>query len=569
MKLCSITSLLLLFHLVLIEGRSRRKKLHLPYDILSKDAKGWEAIGKSLNVLKLSRVFPTDRNILKRIALVESSMNKTSNRGGIWNVRTCAFYGVTQNRAKYGKRLKKIQKIIGRKFGIKWNRLTYDQLERPIFSLLAARLYLYMIFPDGLPRGASTQSKIWSDYYHNCGVSKKTNRKHLIKLFKKVVRGSCHSSYKKCDHHCVEISIGYGECQCKPKFMLDSDGRSCKAIIYRNPCTLNNGKVCEHSCLKIKNTVICTCPDGHYLHNNRYKCLDINECLLAPCQHECHNTPGSYHCACFPGYSLDYNQKRTIFNFRRSDRSSGCIASNDPSCIIRCMRQNNMLDECVCPPGMALHHDNETCVESNGCLTSDGFCHHSCVRTASGFSCACKPGFMLDTNSVTCTDIDECSIGEHSCEKGCLNVPGGYHCLCPLGFKLNKDGYSCSDINECLMRSDLCKSPAKCENLKEITDVTVQLDSNSMQPNIVLMLTNVWLRMADVNIHVITFLGVVNVDVKQVIDLALTKTLVKVYIDECNNFPTICSHICINTPGSYKCSCPPGTTSIENGGLCL
>lgn len=41
--------------------------------------------------------------------------------------------------------------------------------------------------------------------------------------------------------------------------------------------------------------------------------------------------------------------------------------------------------------------------ESNGCLTSEGFCHHSCVRTAAGFSCACKTGFMLDSNSVTCT----------------------------------------------------------------------------------------------------------------------------------------------------------------------
>ena len=42
-------------------------------------------------------------------------------------------------------------------------------------------------------------------------------------------------------------------------------------------------------------------------------------------------------------------------------------------------------------------------LESNGCLTSEGFCHHSCVRTAAGFSCACKTGFMLDSNSVTCT----------------------------------------------------------------------------------------------------------------------------------------------------------------------
>ena len=43
-----------------------------------------------------------------------------------------------------------------------------------------------------------------------------------------VVRGSCHTSYKKCDHHCVEVSIGHGECRCKPHFKLDSDGKSCK-----------------------------------------------------------------------------------------------------------------------------------------------------------------------------------------------------------------------------------------------------------------------------------------------------------------------------------------------------
>ena len=48
---------------------------------------------------------------------------------------------------------------------------------------------------------------------------------------------------------------------------------SISAITYRNPCTLDNGKVCEHSCLRLPNTIICTCPDGHFLHSNRYKCI--------------------------------------------------------------------------------------------------------------------------------------------------------------------------------------------------------------------------------------------------------------------------------------------------------
>jgi hypothetical protein len=122
---------------------------------------------------------------MKRIALVESSLNRTSTDGGLWNVGTCAFWGVTQNRQKYGKRLKKIQKMVGRKFGISWNRMTYDQLRRPMYSLIAARMYLHIKLTDGIPRGATAQSKVWSNYFHNCGDSKLTARKRLTRMFKK------------------------------------------------------------------------------------------------------------------------------------------------------------------------------------------------------------------------------------------------------------------------------------------------------------------------------------------------------------------------------------------------
>ena len=55
------------------------------------------------------------------------------------------------------------------------------------------------------------------------------------------------------------------------------------------------------------------------------------------------------------------------FIFFSADRSSDCISSNDPSCVTRCLRRDNMQGECVCPPGMALHDDNETCI-GNLCL---------------------------------------------------------------------------------------------------------------------------------------------------------------------------------------------------------
>ena len=182
MKLLFVTTILLG---LLKVNEAARKKLHIPYDILSTNAKGWETIAKATNVLKLSRVFPSDRNLMKRIALVESSLNRTSSEGGLWNVGTCAFYGVTQNRKKYGKPLKKIQKMVGRKFGISWNRMTYEQLQRPMYSLIAARMYLHIILKDGIPRGATAQGKVWSNYFHNCGEYKLTARKRLTKTFKR------------------------------------------------------------------------------------------------------------------------------------------------------------------------------------------------------------------------------------------------------------------------------------------------------------------------------------------------------------------------------------------------
>lgn len=180
MKLLFVT-----FFLFFLPGAIRaRKKLNIPYDLLSKSAEGWGTISKATSVLKSSRVFPSDRNLMKRIALVESSLNRTSSEGGIWNVGTCAFWGVTQNRKKFGKRLKRIQKMVGRKFGISWSRMTYDQLQRPMYSLIAARMYLH-IMTGTIPRGANAQSKIWSNYYHNCGESKLSARRRLTKIFKK------------------------------------------------------------------------------------------------------------------------------------------------------------------------------------------------------------------------------------------------------------------------------------------------------------------------------------------------------------------------------------------------
>lgn len=38
-------------------------------------------------------------------------------------------------------------------------------------------------------------------------------------------------------------------------------------------------------------------------------------------------------------------------------------------------------------------------------------------------------------------------------------------------------------------------------------------------------------------------------------------------VDECEG-PDVCSHLCINSPGSYHCDCHPGYVMEANGHHC-
>ncbi|XP_029816435.1 hemicentin-2 [Manacus vitellinus] len=49
------------------------------------------------------------------------------------------------------------------------------------------------------------------------------------------------------------------------------------------------------------------CPTGYVKRNGT--CTDLDECQSNQCQHECRNSPGSYHCLCPPGYQLLSNGK--------------------------------------------------------------------------------------------------------------------------------------------------------------------------------------------------------------------------------------------------------------------
>ena len=113
----------------------------------------------------LNMIFPNDHGIMKRTACVESAYGKTyrPNSGGIWQVDKEGFDG-TQDVSSHPQLSNKFAKIM-KHYNINWRDVTYNQLETPIFSGIAARLY-YSNIADPIPTDIRAQAAYWKKYYN-------------------------------------------------------------------------------------------------------------------------------------------------------------------------------------------------------------------------------------------------------------------------------------------------------------------------------------------------------------------------------------------------------------------
>nr|XP_055201583.1 matrilin-4 isoform X2 [Nyctereutes procyonoides] len=116
------------------------------------------------------------------------------------------------------------------------------------------------------------------------------------------------------------------------------------------------------------------------------------------CQHQCVSTPGTFRCACNPGYQL-------------AEDSKSCLA----------------IDHC----GFGNHS-----------------CQHECVNTFGGPRCHCREGHDLLPDGRSCQARDLCNGVDHGCEFQCVSEGLSYRCLCPEGQQLQADGKSCNRCRE-------------------------------------------------------------------------------------------------------------------------
>lgn len=110
--------------------------------------------------------------------------------------------------------------------------------------------------------------------------------------------------------------------------------------------------------------------------------------------------------------------------------------------------------------------------------------------------------------------MNECEETPGLCRGGtCVNTEGSFNCLCPPGHELGPDKQSCKDIDECSRTSGIC-SNGVCENMMG----TYQCICDDGY------------RQTDLRSHCED-------------------------INECAIGNGGCEDICLNTPGSFSCSC--------------
>ncbi|XP_033066667.1 fibulin-2 isoform X2 [Trachypithecus francoisi] len=229
---------------------------------------------------------------------------------------------------------------------------------------------------------------------------------------------------------------------------------------------------------------------------------DQDECLLLPgelCQHLCINTVGSYHCACFPGFSLQDDgrtcrpeghppqpeaPREPALKSEFSQVASNTIPLPLPQ--LNTCKDNGPCKQvcstvggsamCSCFPGYAIMADGVSCEDRDECLMGAHDCSRRqfCVNTLGSFYCVnhtvlCADGYILNAHRK-CVDINECVTDLHTCSRGehCVNTLGSFHCYkaltCEPGYAL-KDG-ECEDVDECAMGTHTCQAGFLCQNTK-------------------------------------------------------------------------------------------------------
>ncbi|CAH0559244.1 unnamed protein product [Brassicogethes aeneus] len=425
----------------------------------------------------------------------------------------------------------------------------------------------------------------------------------------------CDENSRICLNGRCENTQGSYTCACFPGFVESSDRTFCSDL---DECATTG--MCDHGkCINMEGSFRCVCDSGYRLGPDGKHCVDIDECASNPCQFgTCYNAPGSFRCECFSGFSLGpdgrscldtrrdlcYQEYRDGLCFNPSTtavtKSSCCcctIISNKPmgwgtGCQACPMPGTTDFDS-LCPHGPGSTFDGN---DINECAQNPNICQNgACENMIGTYRCICNPGFEVDDTGKICTDINECEVEELVCNGGqCRNTPGSFQCICPPGTQLNQQNYMCEDVDECRELGPEACFNGECVNVLgsyrcdcdpgSILDSTGRICIDNRKGSC-------WTKLnqgrCENNLPLLSrrqecccSIGVAWGSPCERCDRSICdcpKGYAKANgktcedINECDLNPDICGDggICVNTDGSFTCTCPPGLTLDETRTHCL
>ncbi|XP_053955378.1 fibrillin-2 isoform X2 [Anastrepha ludens] len=405
----------------------------------------------------------------------------------------------------------------------------------------------------------------------------------------------------RCAYQCVDLPSGVYECVCPEGYRLSDDLHNCE--VAETICAKEGGyeNCAPGTCVSSEdnNSYVCECPPGY--ENERNHCKDVDECVvgLHACSHECFNNLGSYQCSCPNGFRFVESSEHVCEDIDECainpnlcgtlncvnnpgsftclcadgsvpDAESGACHVTDPCEAHQCSHQcitEGVGFKCICPEGMSLDDDGLHCSYKDICAENNNGCEHVCKSEEDG-ACACRSGYELSANGKSCVDVNECEIGNGGCHQVCQNYAGGYDCACEPGFEF-LDGplkSYCFDVDECALGLHNCGKAMLCENLNgSFTCIC--------PPGFALGLPPVYasLRALLSSFHPT---ATKSFTTSSIIPAPTTSIIQNspscLDIDECSIFNGNCSHFCLNFPGSFQCSCPPGyALNVADNRTCL
>ncbi|XP_042582488.1 matrilin-4-like isoform X5 [Cyprinus carpio] len=316
---------------------------------------------------------------------------------------------------------------------------------------------------------------------------------------------------------------------------------------------------CEHICESSPGSYHCLCLPGYTLNEDGKTCTPIDLCAEGKhdCDQICIASPGSFSCDCNTGYMLNDDKRTcTMIDY--------CSFGND-SCEHQCVSVFNGFN-CRCNEGYSFNDDLKTCTMIDYCSFGNDSCEHECVSVLQSFYCRCHEGYTLNEDETTCTMIDYCSFGNDSCEHECVSVLNGFNCRCNDGYSLNADMKTCLMIDYCSFGNDSCEhecvSVLKGFHCRCKDGYTLNDDKKTCT-----MIDYCSFGNHSCDHHCVSVLNGFYCHCNEGYTLQEDgKTCQSDNL--CNTVEHGCEHQCVSTPGSYHCICPEGHVLQDDGKSC-